>query len=217
MKRILHERGILGPHDQLEFFLSSSQVTVTGGADTIELFDQLATMAHEERPVQIRYVARRQDGDSWETLPTLVALPGQPATLEQITEIPNSPDGENFEIAHFGTSLQIQGELYGFGERTSLQYSHIARPDSEHFAAFAQSGRIEDLSLQESRLEVPPLVTRVIDRQSQTLYELRGEDNGKPVTIRLFGERIDSTGQRIPGPFPRDERTVLRPINLRHR
>jgi hypothetical protein len=209
----LRESGILGADETLDFEISSGRVTVTGREGTTELINSLVRIISAERPVQIRYAAYQENQGNWDPLPTLVTLPGQRATMEMVTEIPYSPDGQNFDTITTGTRMTIDGELYGFGERTTFQYSHTDEPSGEQMAAFSQSGRIEDLELQSSRLETEPIVSTVSDRGARTLYEISNHQEAGDVRIRFFGERIDATGRRIEGPIHREDTLAVREIN----
>lgn len=211
IRELLHERGILQPGEILEYDPGSGKVTVKGEGSTINLIENLVTTSLEERPLQIRYTAQQEVDGEWKALPTVVALPGQRATLELGDEVPYLAGNGTYHTAWLGTRLRLQAELYGFGERSEVHYSHTAKPSKERLLAFSRTGEIEAMRLEPRELNVDSLVTTVSDRRMETMYQISAVDDGG-VQIRLFGERIDAAGRRIPGPIERREETAIRPV-----
>lgn len=90
--------------------------------------------------------------------------------------------------------MEILAELYGFGERSTLNYSYIGEPSVEALAKYQESGRLDDLDLEQFQIENEVIVKSDDDRLESSGMEFHDTDrDGHDRSLRLQSERIDAT------------------------
>lgn len=191
---VLKELGVLGGGETLTLDPTTGRLEVKAGSGTMELFDALVQMSMEDQPVRLSYQLTQQiEGESL-SLPKITALPGQEATLEIGKEYLGI-QGDEWLTTFVGVKLNLTGELYGFGQKTSVFYERTNTPSALEIAAFEKSGRLEDLDLE--GVGASTSVTETLkDRREKGGVEfplLRDE-------LRFTSQRIDVTGSLIEGP-----------------
>jgi hypothetical protein len=103
-------------------------------------------------------------------------------------------NGDEITLAWIGHRLEILAELYGFGERSTLNYSYIGEPSVEALAKYQESGRLDDLDLEQFQIENEVIVKSDDDRLESSGMEFHDTDrDGHDRSLRLQSERIDAT------------------------
>jgi hypothetical protein len=156
-------------------------------------------MSMEEIPVQILYELSHQVAGEIQLLPKIISRPGQDATIEIGREYSGMQGGEIVN-AFAGVKVSLGGELYGFGERTSVFYERTDSPSSEKIVAYQESGNLEDLDLRGVGMMVPGLTKTLQNRRDNLPLSVWGDADPSGEKVYLTSRRIDVTGRTIEGP-----------------
>jgi len=196
---LLRSAGFLGEEESLQYFPGSGRLVVEAGIRHASLIDAVVMYSSESMPIQFRYRLKNSVNGVEKKLPAVVARPGQTATVELGKEYIEREfqDGEPV-VAWVGVRLFLEPELYGFSDRTRVNYFYTGEPTEENVAKFHQSGRLDDLELVEFKIE-DQLVLHSFERRRQDLpEEFVGTDReGNQLGLSFLSERIDATGRRL--------------------
>jgi hypothetical protein len=199
LSEILEQMGVLAAGESVEMYQSSSRVKLDASEGTIALVGSLVKMSMEEIPVQILYELSHQVAGEIQLLPKIISRPGQDATIEIGREYSGMQGGEIVN-AFAGVKVSLGGELYGFGERTSVFYERTDSPSSEKIVAYQESGNLEDLDLRGVGMMVPGLTKTLQNRRDNLPLSVWGDADPSGEKVYLTSRRIDVTGRTIEGP-----------------
>ena len=191
--------GFLGEEETLKLFVGSGRLRAEAGARHLAMIDAVVGEAAIEMPIQIRFFPRKTFNGEFEQLPTVVARPGQTATLEMGKEYIDRDlvDGAPV-VAWVGLRLELEAELYGFGERTKVTYAYIQQPAEGAQELFEETGKLDDLELEEFRVDEQVVFRSSNERLNNLPEEFLGADSeGNQLGVSFFSERIDATGRRL--------------------
>ncbi|YCM46342.1 hypothetical protein V2O64_09965 [Verrucomicrobiaceae bacterium 227] len=182
-----------------EAALLTAYIEVTASARSMRLMDIWGQISSDTMPRQIRYRLDKGVGGEEVQLPSLVAQPGQPGRLEVGKEYLEMKDGEVIE-AWVGTRVAFTPELYGLGERTKVSFWVIEKPEAEDLTRYEKSGRLDDLNLEEFKVEDRMVTSTAAQRLENLPVEFFGANReGVPLSFSYVVERIDATGRRVFG------------------
>lgn len=199
LSKILREMAVLEDGETVEMESSTSRMKLNASEGTIALVDLLVRMSMEDTPVQILYELSHQVAGEIQLLPKIICRPGQNATIEIGREYSGMQGGEIVN-AFAGVKVSLGGELYGFGERTSVFYERTDSPSSEEIAAYQESGNLEDLDLRGVGMMVPGLTKTLQNRRDNLPVSVWGDADPSGEKVYLTSRRIDATGRTIEGP-----------------
>lgn len=199
LSETLKNLGILVEGESVTMNQSNSHLEVDASEGTIGLIDSLVQMSIGETPVQIRYDVSHEVNGEIQSLPKIVALPGQNATIEMGKEFSGMQKGKIVN-AFAGVKVSLEAELYGFGERTSVLYERTDPPSDAEIAAYQKSGRLEDLDLEGVGIMSPHVTKTLQDRRENLPLEVWSEADSSGGKVYLTSQRIDATGRAIEGP-----------------
>jgi hypothetical protein len=194
---LLRAAGILGEGEMVNLKTSSCLLEVTGCSQALSRMNTLVSMANEAIPRQIRYYLKRgSDGVSTE-LPTVVALPEQSASVEVGKEYIELRGDEMVEV-FVGTRVLIESELYGLSDRAKVFFSIIEEPGEEDLTVYQKTGRLDDLNLEEFKVENQVTIRTTEERIEGIATEFHKTDrNGSRLSFQYLSERIDATGRGV--------------------
>ena len=199
LEDLLRAEGILAEGETFVYFLGSSRIVVTASARSMRLMDLLVQISNGAMPRQIRYSLNKGGDGEDVQLPSLVALPGQSGTVEVGKEYLEMRDGEVIE-AWVGTRVAFTPELYGLGERTKVSFWVMEEPEADDLARYEKSGRLDDLNLEEFKVEDRMVTSTAAQRLENLPVEFFGMNReGVPLSFSYVVERIDATGRRVFG------------------
>jgi len=198
---LLGEAGFLAEGESWELLPATSRLTVKAGARNLAHFDLLVKMAVNATPRQVRFSLRKSLNGVEEDLPSVVALPGQKATVEIGKEYPDLRSGEEIH-AWVGARVSFEPVLYGLGERSEISFFFTSEPSEDALSIYQKSGNIKDLDLDEFSVEKRIVVTSDEHRLESLPVEFSGTDReGNRLGFSYTSERIDATGRSV---FQRD-------------
>ena len=165
----------------------------------MELVEMLVDMSAAAKPRQIRYDVQSMINGELLGLPALVTTPGQVATIETGREY-LEVNGDEIVRTMVGTTMEIQGELYGFGEQSVVNYTHISPPSEAALARYQDTGKLADLNLEAFEIIDHGILKRAEERFRDENHSAVFGPGGE-VNLILTSRRIDATGRSVPGPM----------------
>ena len=198
LSEMLARLGVLLEGETVTINQSNNHLEVNASEGTIAVIDPLVQMSMEDTPIQIRYELTHEVDGELQSLPKILALPGQNATIEIGKEYSGMQKGEIVNT-FAGVKVSLEAELYGFGERTSMLYERTDPPSDAEVARYQKSGKLEDLALEGGGLM--SRVTKTLqDRRENLPLEVWPEAESPGEKVYLKTQRIDATGEATDGP-----------------
>lgn len=146
LSNLLKSMGILETREEVSLNPATGRLEGEVGPGSREFLSDLVRESRGHPPWQISYRISDNLGGEMRELPHIVAIPGQSASLESISEYVGG-SGDEATVAWAGVKMSLTGELYGLGERTRFYFERIDPPSDQNLARFQETGRLADLEL----------------------------------------------------------------------
>lgn len=187
--------GLIDKDEKAIFDRSSTKLRVRARAGSMAKIEALVELARSDLPLQIRFTSQFGLNETLTDLPVVVALPGQPATLE-IGKKYLELNEEKTNKVWGGHYLHISADLYGLGERSIVDYSHNQKPTKEALARYQKSGRLDDLDLKLFEIKNGTMIRTEGDRLNGRATRFDHTDrDGNALSLLILSERIDAVGR----------------------
>jgi len=194
LSEFMSQTTFMNPDESITINGTHGFITVTGGARNLKRIDSLVEIIRDRTPVQYHLQFESSCG---QVLSDIIAHLGESSDIEIGNVYLETIDDQEVE-AFIGTHISVTPELYGFGEKILMTYTHTNEPSEEHLKTFKRTGHLDDLQLEQFVIEDRQIVKTSEHQQENVPLEISQQDvHRKAQTITINSQRIDATGTPI--------------------
>ena len=200
VSELLKQLGLIEEGEVVSYLAGTGTLITRASSSNTTRTEQLLDYFSDRTHVQIVASFPSAEIDTGGPFPVIIMQPGQPASIDFSREFiyPTDDSGNSFSTTKLGTNIIVTSELYGFGERSTITFTHRELSDEKPY--IIQAGSNGTLVPQfEENIFVTDITsnTRVLEQSPTAPSESTPATEVTPENLHISTQRIDATGRPI--------------------